>query len=89
MILATGQGTDLTILDGSGVETTDGSTTDPKTLMTKVPGVYAGATFSTAPGRWWRPSAPGRSPRNAIDAWLRGQPMDNAAGGGAEPNCFP
>ena len=65
VILATGQGTDLSILDGSGVENNHGFIlTDPKTLMTKRAGrVRRRATSSTARGRPWRPSAPGRSPR--------------------------
>ena len=50
VILATGQGTDLNHLDGSAVETTHGFIlTDPKTLMTKVPGVFAGGDVEHGP----------------------------------------
>ena len=81
VILATGQGTDLTILDGSGVETTHGFIlTDPKTLMTKVPGVYAGGDVEHGPRTVVEAIRSGKIAANAIDAWLRGQPMDNATG---------
>jgi len=81
VILATGQGTDLTILDGSGVETTHGFiVTDPKTLMTKVPGVYAGGDVEHGPRTVVEAIRSGKIAANAIDAWLRGEPMDNATG---------
>ena len=73
VILATGQGTDLTILDGSGVETTHGFIlTDPKTLMTKVPGVYAGGDVEHGPRTVVEAIRSGKIAANAIDAWLRG-----------------
>ena len=50
VILATGQGTDLAILEGSGVENTRGFiVADPKTLMTNVPGVFAGGDAAARP----------------------------------------
>ena len=81
VILATGQGTDLTILDGSGVETTHGFIlTDPKSLMTKVPGVYAGGDVEHGPRTVVEAIRSGKIAANAIDAWLRGTAMDNATG---------
>ena len=64
VLLAVGQGTDLTIVEGSGVETNRGFlVTDRKTLMTNVPGVSPAAMWSTGRGRPWRRSVPERSPR--------------------------
>ena len=81
MILATGQGTDLTILDGSAVETTHGFIlTDPKSLMTKVPGVYAGGDVEHGPRTVVEAIRSGKIAANAIDAWLRGAAMDHATG---------
>ena len=73
VILATGQGTDLTILDGSAVETTHGFIlTDPKSLMTKVPGVYAGGDVEHGPRTVVEAIRSGKIAASAIDAWLRG-----------------
>ena len=81
VILATGQGTDLTILDGSAVETTHGFIlTDPKTLMTKVPGVFAGGDVEHGPRTVVEAIRSGKIAASAIDAWLRGEPMDSATG---------
>ena len=81
VILATGQGTDLTILDGSAVETTHGFIlTDPKSLMTKVPGVYAGGDVEHGPRTVVEAIRSGKIAASAIDAWLRGTAMDNATG---------
>ena len=50
VILATGQGTDLAILEGSGVENTRGFiVADPKTKMTREPGVFAGGDGAARP----------------------------------------
>ena len=81
VILATGQGTDLTILEGSGVENTHGFIlTDPKSLMTKVPGVFAGGDVEHGPRTAVEAIRSGKIAANAIDAWLRGVPMDDATG---------
>ena len=81
MILATGQGTDLTILDGSGVENTHGFiVADPKTLMTEVPGVFAGGDAEHGPRTAVEAIRSGKIAAAAIDAWLRGVPMDAATG---------
>ena len=81
VILATGQGTDLTILKGSGVENTHGFIlTDPKSLMTKVPGVFAGGDVEHGPRTAVEAIRSGKIAANAIDAWLRGVPMDDATG---------
>ncbi len=81
VILATGQGTDLTILDGSAVETTHGFIlTDPKSLMTKVPGVFAGGDVEHGPRTAVEAIRSGKIAANGIDAWLRGAAMDDAVG---------
>jgi NADPH-dependent glutamate synthase beta subunit-like oxidoreductase/ferredoxin len=81
VILATGQGTDLTILEGSGVENTHGFIlTDPKSLMTKVPGVFAGGDVEHGPRTAVEAIRSGKIAANAIDAWLREAPMDDATG---------
>ena len=80
VILATGQGADLAILDGSGVENIRGFiVADPKTLMTRVPGVFAGGDAQHGPRRPWRRSAPARSPRLPSTPGWTGQSMDSAA----------
>ena len=77
VILATGQGTDLTILDGSGVENNHGFiVADSKTLMTDVPGVFAGGDAEHGPRTAVEAIRSGKIAAAAIDAWLRGAPMD-------------
>jgi NADH-quinone oxidoreductase subunit F len=81
VILATGQGTDLTILDESAVENTHGFIlTDPKTLMTKVPGVFAGGDVEHGPRTAVEAVRSGKIAAHAIDAWLRGADLDNTTG---------
>jgi NADH-quinone oxidoreductase subunit F len=81
VILATGQGTDLSILDGSMVENTHGFIlTDPKTLMTKVPGVFAGGDVEHGPRTAVEAIRSGKIAANAIDAWLRRAAVENATG---------
>ena len=81
VILATGQGTDLTILDGSGVENNHGFiVADSKTLMTDVPGVFAGGDAEHGPRTAVEAIRSGKIAAAAIDAWLRGAPMDAATG---------
>ena len=81
VILATGQGTDLTILDGSGVENNHGFiVADSKTLMTDVPGVFAGGDAEHGPRTAVEAIRSGKIAAAAIDAWLHGAPMDAAAG---------
>ena len=61
MILATGQGTDLACLEGSGVENMRGFiVADTKTKMTAVPGVFAGGDGQ-------------HGPRTAVEAIRLGQ----------------
>jgi NADH-quinone oxidoreductase subunit F len=81
VILATGQGTDLAILEGSGVENTRGFiVADPKTLMTKVPGVFAGGDGQQGPRTAVEAIRAGKIAAASIDAWLRGAAMDAASG---------
>jgi NADH-quinone oxidoreductase subunit F len=77
VILATGQGTDLTILDGSRVENTRGFiVADPKSLMTKEPGVFAGGDAEHGPRTAVEAIRSGKIAAASIDAWLRGVLMD-------------
>ena len=81
VILATGQGTDLTILDGSEVENIRGFiVADSKTLMTKVPGVFAGGDAQHGPRTAVEAIRSGKIAAASIDAWLRGALMDSATG---------
>ena len=81
MILATGQGTDLAILEGSGVESARGFiVADPKTLMTNVPGVFAGGDGQQGPRTAVEAIRAGKIAAAGIDAWLRGAAMDAATG---------
>ena len=48
--------------------------------MTKVPGVYAGGDVEHGPRTVVEAIRSGKIVANAIDAWLRGEPMDNATG---------
>ena len=81
VILATGQGTDLAILDGSEVENTRGFiVADSKTLMTKVPGVFAGGDVEHGPRTAVEAIRSGKIAAASIDAWLRGATMDAAIG---------
>ena len=81
VILATGQGTDLALLEGSGVEAVRGFiTADPKTLMTHVPGIFAGGDGQRGPRTAVEAIRAGKIAAAAIDAWLRGQTMDAMTG---------
>ena len=77
VILATGQGTDLTCLEGSGVENTRGFVVaDTNTKMTNVPGVFAGGDGQHGPRTAVEAIRSGKIAAASIDAWLRGKPMD-------------
>jgi NADPH-dependent glutamate synthase beta subunit-like oxidoreductase/formate hydrogenlyase subunit 6/NADH:ubiquinone oxidoreductase subunit I len=81
VMLATGQGTDLTILDGSEVENNHGFiVADATTLMTREPGVFAGGDAEHGPRTAVEAIRSGKIAAAAIDAWLRGAPMDAAVG---------
>ena len=81
VLLAAGQGTDLGILEGSGVENTRGFiVADPKTKMTTVPGVFAGGDAQHGPRTAVEAIRSGKIAAISIDAWLRGVPMDARAG---------
>jgi NADPH-dependent glutamate synthase beta subunit-like oxidoreductase/NADH:ubiquinone oxidoreductase subunit F (NADH-binding)/ferredoxin len=78
VILAVGQGTDLTSIEGSGLEVTRGFiVTDPKTLMTTVPGVFAGGDVAHGPRTAVEAIRSGKIAAHSIDAWLRGVPLDS------------
>lgn len=73
VILAVGQGTDLTSIDGSGLEVTRGFiVTEPKTLMTGLPGVFAGGDVAHGPRTAVEAIRSGKIAAYAIDAWLSG-----------------
>jgi hypothetical protein len=81
VILATGQGTDLELLEGSGVEAVRGFiSADPKTLMTNVPGVFAGGDGQRGPRTAVEAIRAGKIAAAGIDAWLRGTAMDTTVG---------
>ena len=81
VLLAAGQGTDLAILEGSEVENTRGFiVADPRTLMTKEPGVFAGGDAQQGPRTAVEAIRAGKIAAAAIDAWLRGAPMDKTTG---------
>ena len=81
VILATGQGTDLAILEGSEVESERGFiVADPKTLMTNVPGVFAGGDGQQGPRTAVEAIRAGKIAAAGIDAWLRGAAIDAGIG---------
>ena len=82
VIMATGQGTDMAILDGSEVEMYHHGfiLADSKTLMTEEPGVFAGGDAQHGPRLAVDAIRSGKIAAAAIDAWLRGAPMDAAVG---------
>ncbi|MBK9088143.1 MAG: FAD-dependent oxidoreductase [Holophagales bacterium] len=81
VILATGQGTDLACLEGSGVENNRGFiVADPKTKMTKVPGVFAGGDGQHGPRTAVEAIRSGKIAAASIDAFLRGAPVDAGTG---------
>jgi NADH-quinone oxidoreductase subunit F len=81
VLLAAGQGTDLGLLEGSEVENTRGYiVADPKTLMTQVPGVFAGGDAQQGPRTVVESIRAGKIAAAGIDAWLRGTPVDGAVG---------
>ena len=81
VIFATGQGTDLAILDGSEVANTHGFiVADPKTLMTGEAGVFAGGDAEHGPRTAVEAIRSGKIAAASIDAWLRGVPMDTLVG---------
>ncbi|MBK1641194.1 hypothetical protein CKO12_04755 [Chromatium okenii] len=75
VILAVGQGTDVTLLDGSGVETVRGFiVADPLTQMTSVPGVFAGGDAHLGPRTAVEAIRSGKLAAAAMDAWLQISP---------------
>ena len=82
VIMATGQGTDMAILDGSDVEQYHHGfiVADSKTLMTDEPGVFAGGDAQHGPRLAVDAIRSGKIAAAAIDAWLRGTPMDDDVG---------
>jgi len=82
VIMATGQGTDMAILDGSDVEMYHHGfiLADSKTLMTNEPGVFAGGDAQHGPRLVVDAVRSGKIAAAAIDSWLSGTPMDDAVG---------
>ncbi len=77
VILAVGQGTDVALLDGSGVETVRGFiVADPVTQMTSVPGVFTGGDAHLGPRTAVEAIRSGKLAAAAMDAWLRELPLD-------------
>ncbi len=81
VILAVGQGTDLEVLEGSGVENNRGFIiADPKTKMTNVPGIFAGGDGQHGPRTAVEAIRSGKIAAVSMDAWLRGTNMDIETG---------
>jgi NADPH-dependent glutamate synthase beta subunit-like oxidoreductase/NADH:ubiquinone oxidoreductase subunit F (NADH-binding)/formate hydrogenlyase subunit 6/NADH:ubiquinone oxidoreductase subunit I len=81
IIFAVGQGTDLTSIEGSGLEVTRGFiVTDPRSLMTKIPGVFAGGDVAHGPRTAVEAIRSGKIAAYSIDAWLNGAAIDAATG---------
>ena len=81
IIFAVGQGTDLTSIEGSELEVTRGFiVTDPRSLMTRVPGVFAGGDVAHGPRTAVEAIRSGKIAAYSIDAWLNGARLDSAAG---------
>ena len=81
VLLAIGQGTDLTSIEGSGLEVTRGYiVTDPKTLMTNEPGVFAGGDVEHGPRLAVDAIRSGKIAAASIDAWLGGGEVDSSVG---------
>lgn len=81
IIFAVGQGTDLTSIEGSGLEVTRGFiVTDPKTLMTGVPGVFAGGDVAHGPRTAVEAIRSGKIAAYSIHAWLSGNVVESTAG---------
>lgn len=81
IIFAVGQGTDLTSIEGSGLEVTRGFiVTDPRTLMTKLPGVFAGGDVAHGPRTAVEAIRSGKIAAWSIHAWLTGHKLDATVG---------
>jgi NADPH-dependent glutamate synthase beta subunit-like oxidoreductase/ferredoxin len=81
VLLAAGQGTDLAMLEGSEVDNARGYiVANPKTLMTRVPGVFAGGDAQQGPRTVVEAIRAGKIAAAGIDAWLRGATADGSAG---------
>jgi NADPH-dependent glutamate synthase beta subunit-like oxidoreductase/formate hydrogenlyase subunit 6/NADH:ubiquinone oxidoreductase subunit I/NADH:ubiquinone oxidoreductase subunit F (NADH-binding) len=81
VMLAVGQGTDLSSIDGSGLNVTRGFiVTDPRTLMTSVAGVFAGGDVAHGPRTAVEAIRSGKIAAASIDAWLAGRAPDPATG---------
>jgi NADPH-dependent glutamate synthase beta subunit-like oxidoreductase len=81
VLLAIGQGTDLSSIDGSGLTVTRGFiVTDPRTLMTSVAGVFAGGDVAHGPRTAVEAIRSGKIAAASIDAWLNGRAPDAAVG---------
>ncbi len=81
VILAVGQGTDLTGIEDHGVEANHGFiVADPTSLMTSVPGVFAGGDVEHGPRTVVEAIRSGKIAAASIDAWLNGKPIDTSAG---------
>ncbi|NWG31874.1 MAG: FAD-dependent oxidoreductase [Rhodocyclaceae bacterium] len=81
IIFAVGQGTDLASIEGSGLEVTRGFVvTDPRTLMTRLPGVFAGGDVAHGPRTAVEAIRSGKIAAYSIDAWLKGVPLAASVG---------
>jgi NADPH-dependent glutamate synthase beta subunit-like oxidoreductase/NADH:ubiquinone oxidoreductase subunit F (NADH-binding)/formate hydrogenlyase subunit 6/NADH:ubiquinone oxidoreductase subunit I len=80
VMLAVGQGTDLSVLEGAGLETVRGFiVADPQTQMTCVPGVFAGGDVAYGPRTAVEAIRSGKLAAFGIHAWLNGGLPDPAS----------
>jgi len=81
LVLALGQETDLSLLDGvPGIETSKGVVTvDERTMMTGHPGIFAGGDVVPADRTVTIAIGHGRRAAREIDAWLRGVAAEEPA----------
>ncbi|MBW1971447.1 MAG: FAD-dependent oxidoreductase, partial [Deltaproteobacteria bacterium] len=77
VILAIGQATDLSFLEGTKIETTPRGIikTDPLTLETTMPGVFAGGDVVTGPATAIQAVSQGKEAAISIDRFLKGEDL--------------
>jgi NADPH-dependent glutamate synthase beta subunit-like oxidoreductase len=80
LVLALGQETDLSLLDGvPGVVVEDGVVQVDETMMTGFPGLFAGGDMVPAERTVTVAAGHGKRAARCIDAWLRGSPVGSRA----------
>jgi len=77
LLPAIGQAPDVSLVEGSGIETTEGGTiaADPLTLETNLPGIFAVGDAITGPGIAIEAIAAGSRAATSIHRYLKGEDM--------------